>query len=103
MLVWKPSEVVEGVIYDATMERWAHTIYGYYGTLGHNADIVLSYHPIDATRVYSAAETVTQRRDRTAHARSVRRRCIYPLKNFVHDVGAGADPIKRIQAFLTAD
>lgn len=102
-MAWKGSEVIEGTIYRATMEQWAHIIYGYYGELGHNADMVLSYHPVDSARVYTTAETATKQRDMTEHARRVRRRCIYPLKNFIHDVGAGADPIKRIQAFLTAD
>lgn len=102
-MAWKGSEVIEGTIYRATMEQWAHIVYGYYGELGHNADMVLSYHPVDIARVYTTAETAIKQRDATEHARRVRRRCIYPLKNFVHDVGTGADPLKRIQAFLTAD
>lgn len=99
--VWKGEQVTGERLYRLPKEKWAAVLYKYYVRVGHNADIYLK-RPRRDIRQAAALEQEKQRGGEVlAKARKIET-VIYPLANIIKDVNAGADPILRFKALLSA-
>jgi len=99
---WKGEQVIGEILYNLPMSKWAEVILRHYVSVGHNADIYLKYPRVDL-RVASGKEQAKQHMgELLAKARAERQQYIYPLRNVIKDVAAGADLLTRFHAFLTA-
>lgn len=99
--VWQGPQVIGERIARLSKEKWAGVLYKTYVRVGHNADIRLKRPRFDI-RAAAAAEQEKQRGgDVLRRARSLET-VIYPLVNIIKDVSAGADPVLRFKALLSA-
>jgi hypothetical protein len=104
---WKPEQVTGEVLHNRTRRGWADVLYHYMTKMDGDADIVLKHPTESDIRTATARERDhdrggevlrAAREKRNAPDRIVR----YQLKNFIKDVGAGADPLERLYAFVSA-
>lgn len=103
--VWESGRdralVIGEVLGRHTMQQWATVLLHYFRILDHHCDVTLKFSPTD---IRSKA-LVEQRRDRGGELLAKARRrakAVYPLKNIIKDMNAGADPYRRMFAFVTA-
>lgn len=99
--VWQGTQVHGERLARLTTQGWATLLYRFYVRLGHNADIYVK-RPRRDIRVAAGTEQERQRMGEVLVKARKREVFIYPLKNIIKDVNAGADPIKRFQALLSA-
>lgn len=99
--VWKGGQVHGEVFARLTTEGWATLLYKYWVRLGHNADLYMKRPRRDIRRA-AQDEQEKQRGGELLMKSRKRETSIYPLKNIIKDVSAGADPIKRFKAFLSS-
>jgi hypothetical protein len=99
--VWKDTEVSGERFARLTTQNWAACLYKYYVRVGHNADIYMKYTPQDLRKASELEQARQQMGEQLRKVRGTRRLAIYPLRNIIKDVSAGADILKRFQAFLS--
>lgn len=99
--VWQGEQVSGERLARLTKQGWATLLYRYYVRVGHNADIYLK-RPKRDIRQAAAAEQERQRGGEVLMKARKIETVIYPLINIIKDVGAGADPILRFKALLSA-
>ena len=99
--VWKDTEVSGERLARLTTQNWAILLYQYYVRVGHNADLYMKYMPRDLRKASDLEQVKQQMGEHLNKVRGSRRLAIYPLKNIVKDVSAGADIVRRFQAFLS--
>lgn len=98
---WRGDEVSGERLARLTTQNWAELIYRYYVRAGHNADIYMKYTPMDLREASSLEQVRQHMGEKLGKVRGSRRLAIYPLKNIISDVSAGADIVRRFQAFLS--
>lgn len=99
--VWKGTEVSGERFAKLTTQHWAELLYRFYVRVGHNADIYMKYTPMDLRKAAGFEQEKQHMGEKLGKVRATRRVAIYPLKNIVKDVSAGADILRRFQAFLS--
>lgn len=99
--VWKGEQVHGERLARLTTHGWAVLLYRFYVRLGHNADIYVKRPRRDIRRAAGGEQQKQMGGELLASARK-REMFIYPLKNIIKDVNAGADPITRFKALLSA-
>lgn len=100
--MWPENDLVGEVLYRLTPQDWATAIMRFFTRLENNADIYVKYHPMDI-RAQTMMEMARARGgDEINKARKNRGLHIYPLKNIIKDMGAGAQLYDRILAFIKA-
>lgn len=99
--VWKGKDVIGETLARLTTQGWAEFLYRWWVRVGHNADLYVK-RPRRDIRVDARAEQEKQRGGELLEKSRKREVFIYPLKNIIIDVSAGADPVKRFRAFLSA-
>jgi hypothetical protein len=100
--VWKGSQVHGEVFARLSNQGWATLLYRYFTKLGHNADIYVKRPRRDIRVAARAEQHKTMMGELLEATRKKREVFIYPLKNIIKDVNAGADPVKRFRALLSA-
>ena len=99
--VWKEDDVFGERLARLTTQNWAVLLYRYYVRVGHNADIYMKYMPNDLRKATESEQVKQQMGDQLRTVRTKRQLAIYPLKNIIKDVSAGADVLGRFRAFLS--
>ena len=99
--VWQGNQVFGERLARLTTHGWAVLLYRFYVRLEHNADIYVKRPRRDLRQDAQAEQEKQRGGERLSKARK-REVFIYPLKNIIKDVNAGADPIKRFKALLSA-
>lgn len=100
-VVWKGGQVHGEILARLSNQGWANLLYKYFVKLGHNADIYVK-RPRRDIRVAAKTEQDKQHMGEKLVKAREREVFIYPLKNIIKDVNAGADPVKRFRALLSA-
>jgi hypothetical protein len=102
--LWQTPEECKAIIGEVlgrhTLQQWASVLLYYFRVLGQNCDFYVKY----AVGDIRAQALLEQQRDRGGELLGkIRRRstAAYPLYNIIKDMSAGADPYRRIFAFLT--
>ena len=85
-----------------TSANWARAIYNNYMYLDGNADIVLLSHHANLQKQTALEMEKNAGSELVNVARRVRRKVVYPLKNIIKDISAGADLVGRFQAFINS-
>ena len=99
---WNGDDVWGQILARLDSSGWASLVLKYYRKLEMRADIVIKYHP-DSLRAAAHREQETQRMGSDLNrVRAKRAVAIYPLKNIIKDVNAGADLEGRFLAFIRA-
>jgi hypothetical protein len=98
---WRGTEVIGEKLLKLSMRDWALVIYRFYIRLQHNADIVVKHPKVDIRLMSELEQQKQHMGDKLGKARN-RLHYIYPLRNIIRDVTAGADPLQRFYAFLMA-
>ncbi len=102
--IWKHEHVIGELLFNLPMRKWAEVMHRHFRQFEYNCDIYLKFAPTDirsVTRAHLEKQSWAgvQKLEKT---RATRAKAIYPLKNIVTDIHAGADLEKRIYAFLVA-
>lgn len=102
--IWKHEQLIGEFLFNLPMRKWAEVLHKWFRHFEHHCDIYLKYAPADIRSVTKAqTEKATWKGSQIlAKTRDVRAKAIYPLRNIVVDLNAGADLEKRIYAFLVA-
>lgn len=92
--------IVGEKLFNLPVPRLAELMEKTWHSLGGNADVYLKFTPIDLRldKVHMTGKDVV----RLNNARMRREPCIYPLKNIMKDLGAGAEIRKRFEALLSS-
>lgn len=99
---YESEKAVGEMYYNLPVEKWAEVINKWFHTLGGDCDIYLK-HSEDDIRTISQRDRLRRAGgDILTKMRDARGLYIYPLVNIIKDLGAGADPVKRFKAFLSA-
>ncbi len=99
---YEAEKAIGEIYFNLTMQKWAEVINMWFHKLGGDCDIYLKHSP-DDIRAHCEREMLRKAGgDVLNKMRSARGLYIYPLANIIKDLGAGADPVKRFKAFLTA-
>lgn len=85
-----------------TAQHWAQAIYDNFRYLEQNADVMLILHHSDLQKMTGLEIEKNADSAILDGARRARQKVIYPLKNLIKDVSAGADMYKRFLAFVTS-
>jgi hypothetical protein len=85
-----------------TAKDWARSIFNNYMYLEANADIVLLSHHANLQKQTALEIEKNAGSELVDVARRVRHKVVYPLKNVIKDVSAGADLVSRFQAFINS-
>lgn len=99
--VWQGMQVGGERLARLTTQGWSTLLYRFFVRLGHNADVYVKRPRRDIRVAASAEQAKTIGGELLAKIRK-REVFIYPLKNIIKDVNAGADPVKRFKALLSA-
>jgi hypothetical protein len=102
--IWKGEAVIGELMYNLPMQKWADVIYTHFRHLEYHCDIYLKHAPDDirSTALAQKERATFRGSTRLEKIRAVRARHIYPLRNIIKDVSAGADLLGRIHKFLVA-
>jgi hypothetical protein len=102
--IWKHEDLVGELMFNLPMRKWAVVLYRYYRVCDYNCDIYLKYstHDLRAISIAQADRQTWAGSKKLDETRDKRVRALYPLKNIIKDVSAGADLLGRFYAFLTA-
>lgn len=102
--IWKHEALIGEYLYRLPMQKWAQVLHGFFRHFEHNSDLYLKFAPEDIRSVtkMQALKQTWDGSKKLASLRDKRAKAIYPLKNIIADLNAGADLEKRIFAFLTA-
>lgn len=95
------AAVIGEVMGRHTMQQWATLLLHYFRVLGHDCDVTLKFAPSDI-RTKALIEQQKDRRGELLGKVRKRAKAVYPLKNIIKDMNAGADPYGRMFAFVTA-
>lgn len=85
-----------------TAANWARAIYNNFMYLESNADVVLLSHHANLRKQTELEMERNAHSELVNVARRVRHKVVYPLKNIIKDVNAGADLVKRFHAFVNS-
>jgi len=85
-----------------TATNWARAIYNNFMYLDSNADVVLLSHHANLRKQTELEMQRNANSDLVNVARRARHKVVYPLKNIIKDVSAGADLVNRFHAFINA-
>ena len=85
-----------------TSANWAQAIYNNFRYLEMNADIVILTHHADLRKQTELEIQRNANSELVNAARRVRHKLVYPLKNIITDVSAGADLVARFHAFVNS-
>lgn len=100
--LWK-GEQVYGQIFARLLPRdWAKLLFKYFVKLNMNADIRIKYHPEDIRSAAAKEQEKQHMGDLLGKVRERRYVRIYPLRNLIKDISAGADLEGRLLAFIKA-
>ncbi len=99
--VWKGTQVHGEILARLTTDGWAKLLYRWWTRVGHNADLYVK-RPRRDIRSDARAEQEKSRGGELIEKSRKREVFIYPLRNIIKDVNAGADPLRRFRAFLSA-
>jgi hypothetical protein len=100
--VWKGKQVHGEIFARLTTDNWARLLYRYFVRLGHNADIYVKVPKVDIRKAASLEQARQMMGEKLTVARTKRDVYIYPLRNLIKDVNAGADILGRFKALLSA-
>lgn len=100
--VWQGAQVSGERLARLSNQGWATLLYRFYVRLGHNADIYVKRPRRDIRIAANAEQARPQGGELLGATRRSLETFIYPLKNIIKDVNAGADPVKRFKALLSA-
>jgi hypothetical protein len=102
--VWKHEQTIGEFLFNLPMRKWAEVLHRFFRTFEYKSDIYLKYAPLDIRSVTlaQAEKTTWDGSKKLAKTRERRAKSIYPLKNIVRDLSAGADLEKRLYSFLVA-
>lgn len=101
---WPNEHVIGEVFLNLDMRKWAQALYGLFCQFDCNCDLYLKHAATDV-RSISIAQSQKQTwvgSQKLEKARTTRARVIYPLRNIIQDISAGADPLRRFYDFITA-
>lgn len=103
-IAWPCEKVIGELFFNLPMRKWAEVLYDYFRKFDCHCDIYLKHAPDDIRSISLAQRDKPTFRgsellDKT---RAKRARHIYPLRNILKDVSAGADVLGRFYAFLVA-
>lgn len=101
---WRHEQVIGELLFNLPMRKWAEVMHRYFRLFEYNSDLYLKFAPKDIRSVTKAhlekqSWAGVQKLEKT---RAERAKALYPLRNIVTDLHAGADLEKRIYAFLVA-
>lgn len=85
-----------------TSSNWARAIYNNFMYLESNADVVLLSHHANLRKQTEAEMARNAGSELVDVARKARHKVVYPLKNIIKDVSAGADLMVRFHAFVNS-
>jgi hypothetical protein len=100
--VWKGSQVHGEIFARLTTQGWSRLLFKYFVRLGHNADIYVKVPRHDIRKAASLEQARQLKGEKLTVARTKRDVYIYPLRNLIKDVNAGADILGRFKALLSA-
>jgi hypothetical protein len=100
--VWKGSQVHGEIFARLTTQDWARLLYKYFVRLGHNCDIYVKVPKVDIRKAAALEQARQLRGEKLTVARTKRDVYIYPLRNIIKEVNAGADVLGRFRALLSA-
>ena len=99
---WQGEDVIGEHMGNHSMRIWSEVIFHYFVRLDHNADVYLK-HAKDDIRTVAMVEQAAQKGGEVlAKVRDKRAQLIYPLGRIIKDCSAGASPLTRFYALLTA-
>lgn len=99
---WKNDQLIGEVLYRLPVQKWAIVLATWFRKLNSQADVRIIYPP-DDIRSKALLEQEKQRGGELLEsARAKRAIRVYPLKNIMTDLGAGADLTNRMLAFVRA-
>lgn len=99
---WDGEKVGGQILARLQIQDWAKLVVKYFAKLEMRADIYVKYHPDDIRSAAALEQSKQRMGDVLQGARKSRRPRIYPLKNIIKDMNAGASLDDRILAFLRA-
>ena len=99
---WNGEQVYGQILARLTIQDWTKLVVKYFKKLEMRADIYVKYHPDDIRSAAALEQGKQHMGEILQGARKSRRPRIYPLKNIIKDMNAGADLEDRILAFLRA-
>lgn len=99
---WKGEDVIGEIGARLTLQNWAGLLHRYFMRLEGNADIYLKYPKHDIRVIADLEQQKNLGGEKLAQLRAEQQKCIYPLRNIVKDVSAGADLLTKFYAFLRA-
>ncbi len=99
---WEGEQVHGQVLARLHIQDWAKLVVKYFRKLEMRADIYVKYHPDDIRSAAILEQEKQHMGDLLMGARKSRKPRIYPLKNIIKDMNAGADLEDRLLAFLRA-
>lgn len=104
LTMWQPEHLTGEMFYVLPLEKWAEVLLRWFMRLDQRADIRVKYGRMSIRDAQTAEAERKLRGELLNKARSFDQRscAIYPLKNIIKDVNAGADLQKRLLAFLRA-
>lgn len=100
-----PAELVGELLLNLSMRKWAEVLTKYFHLCDRNCDIYAKHAPNDlraVAKAQSESKATWQNSKKLESARAKRVQYIYPLRNLIKDLNAGADLTNRLYAFLTA-
>lgn len=100
--IWGLHQLKEMRLCSLTPRNWALLVLRHFVRLGHDADVYLKMHPVDIRNQTLREQMKDCGGEQLAKARGNRQPVIYPLKNIIKDLSAGADMLKRFEAFVKA-
>jgi len=102
--IWKSESTIGELLFNLPMRKWAEVVHRYFRLFEYHCDIYLKFAPLDIRSISraQAAKTTWEGSKKLANVREKRAKSIYPLRNIIKDISAGADIEKRFYAFLVA-
>ncbi len=102
--IWKQEHTIGEFMFNLPMRKWAEVLHRYFRIFEYHSDIYLKYAPLDIRNTTRAQteKTTWDGSKKLANIREKRAKSIYPLRNIIKDINAGADLEKRFYAFLVA-
>ena len=99
---WEGEKVGGQILCRLTAQGWTQVVLKYFMKLEMKADIYVKYHPDDIRSAAALEQGKQHMGELLLGARRSRQPRIYPLKNIIKDMSAGATLEGRILAFLRA-
>jgi hypothetical protein len=102
--IWKSESTIGEYMFNLPMRKWAEVLHRFFRIFEYHSDIYLKYAPLDIRSITraQAEKTTWEGSKKLANTRDKRAKSIYPLRNIIKDINAGADLEKRLYAFLVS-